>query len=458
MKLLKTTLYLLLALILCISIIACKKNSQDNIPIDSESTEQPNNNTESDSENTEDNGNDHEVKGLGIPTTVGGMCYKSLYDAYDNTNMLYWDSISEADAKTYGNTVLNDGYSLVATNESTALWSATYTKEGYTVHVYYLKKLGEFRAIVSDGAKLPKDTSQNAKKCDTLITQIGADEDSPSDGMGYIIQLEDGSFVLIDGGFDKNRDATNLYTRLNTLKNANGSEKIVIRAWFLTHGDKEHTGALIYFLDNYENQVIIESIVANDPADDVYKELGVKPGALAYSSMDGFFGGCGFIKAHTGYKFSFAGVEMNILYTHEDANEMKTTSFDSRTSMVLDTVIGDTRLLWLGDLEAEGAARLEAMYGDTLDCDILQVSSGNNCGSESLYRLCSPDTVLWTGSETSMNAVKALPKNKYLLENTENIYYAYEGNKTLTFGENAGGDNMTDNGSVDEDGSYTDNY
>ena len=57
-----------------------------------------------------------------------------------------------------------------------------------------------------------------------------------------------------------------------------------------------------------------------------------------------------------------------------------------------------------------------------------------------------------------MNAVKALPKNKYLLENTENIYYAYDGNKTLTFGENAGGDNMTDNGSVDEDGNYTDNY
>ncbi|MBR4012804.1 MAG: hypothetical protein IKJ00_00785, partial [Clostridia bacterium] len=247
MKLLKTTFSLLLALILCISIIACKKNSQDNIPIDSESTEQPNNNTESDSENTEDNGNDHEVNGLGIPTTVGGMCYKSLYDAYDNTNMLYWDSISEADAKTYGNTVLNDGYSLVATNESTALWSATYTKEGYTVHVYYLKKLGEFRAIVSDGAKLPKDTSQNAKKCDTLITQIGADEDSPSNGMGYVIQLEDGSFVLIDGGFDRNRDASNLFARLNALKTANGSEKIVIRAWFLTHGDKEHTGALIYF-------------------------------------------------------------------------------------------------------------------------------------------------------------------------------------------------------------------
>ena len=462
MKILKILLSVLLALTFCASLFACKKNNEEITDTDSQSNEASGIDSESDftgeEETNDENGGDTDASVFEAPTTAGGKSYKSLYDAYDHTNMLYWDNVNEVDAKAYGDVLTDGGYSLLTANESAALWSATYQKNGSTAHIYYLKKLKEFRVLLSDGAKLPKPVSENEKKCEALITQVGTDKDTPSDGMGYIIQLVDGSFVLIDGGFDKNRDATNLYTRLNTLKNANGSEKIVIRAWFLTHGDKEHTGALIYFLDNYENQVIIESIVANDPADDVYKELGVKPGALAYSSMDGFFGGCGFIKAHTGYKFSFAGVEMNILYTHEDANEMKTTSFDSRTSMVIDAVIGDTRLLWLGDLETEGAARLEAMYGDTLDCDILQVSSGNNCGGEALYRLCSPDTVLWTGSETSMNAVKALPKNKYLLENTENIYYAYEGNKTLTFGENAGGDNMTDNGSVDEDGSYTDNY
>ena len=83
-----------------------------------------------------------------------------------------------------------------------------------------MKKLKEFRVLLSDGAKLPKPVSENEKKCEALITQVGTDKDTPSDGMGYIIQLEDGSFVLIDGGFDKNRDATNLYTRLNTLKNS----------------------------------------------------------------------------------------------------------------------------------------------------------------------------------------------------------------------------------------------
>ena len=393
MKLLKTTLFLCLALLICISIIACKKDSEEDITSDSEANIQPNSDTESNSESGENNGNKHEDDEFVVPTTVGNKNYKSIYDAYDSTNMLYWDSVTEADAKAYGEALIGDGYSLAATNENPALWSATYTKNGYTAHVYYLKRLGEFRALVSNAAKLPKNIFKNEKQCDALITQIGTDKDAPSEGMGYIIQLEDGSFVLIDGGYNGNRDAANLYKRLNDLKNANESEKIIVRAWFFTHGDKEHTGALAYFLDNYENDIVIEAIVANDPADEVYEALGVKAGALAYSSIDGLFGGCEFIKAHTGYKFSFAGVEINILYTHEDANELQTTSFDSRTSMVFDAIIGDTKLLWLGDLEIDGANRLESIYGNELDCDILQVSSGANSGSETLYKLCSPNIV-----------------------------------------------------------------
>lgn len=463
MKYLKILLSLILVLLLCVSAAACKKDNKDpEVSTDSQSEEQ----SESDTNNNVDDIPDMPDPDLGIPATVGGISYKSLYDAYDNTNMIYWEGVAEADAKAYGNSLLESGYSLSVTNDDSSVYSATYKKDSSVVHVYYLKKLSEFRALVSQGAAIPPAPYAGEKICDVMVTQVGVDTLSPSEGMSYIIRLEDGSFVIIDGGFDKNGDADKLYSALSNLNSRSGAKEITVRAWFLTHSDKEHYGALSRFIENYESKVKIDLIVANDPADTVYTGVGATSGGLSYSTLDGLFGGCKYVKAHTGYKFEFAGVTMNILYTHEDANQMKTNSIDSRAAMVIDAHIGSTRLLWLGDLETDGATRLKSMYGDALDCDILQISSGENNGSEELYRLCSPNTVFWAGSKQAVDAVKNSAKNSYLSETAQSIYYAYNGNKTVKFGESDGdtpssggsSGNVSNGGSVDEDGNYSKDY
>lgn len=463
MKYLKILLSLLLVLLLCASAAACKKDGENTeTPTDSQSEEQ----SES---GTEGNGDTPDLPvvppiSLGIPTTAGGVSYKSLYDAYDNTNMLYWEGISEADAKAYCSSLSELGYTSSATSDDASVYSATYTKDSSVVHVYYMKKLSELRALVSEGASLPPAPYAGEKLCDVWVTQVGADTASPSEGMGYIIRLADGSFVIIDGGSDKNGDADKLYSALNNLNRHSGAEEITVRAWFITHSDREHYGVLSKFIESYEDKVKIDLIVANDPTDSVYTSVGATSGGLSYSILDGLFGGCKYVKAHTGYKFEFAGVTMNILYTHEDANQMQTSSIDSRAAMVIDARVDGTRLLWLGDLETDGAARLKAMYGDELDCDILQISSGENNGSEKLYRLCSPSTLFWSGSKQAADAVKDAPKNAYLLETAQNVHYAYNGNKTITFGEGDGdtppsggnsGSSGNNGGSVDEDGDYT---
>ena len=448
----KALLALLLAILLCASLVSCKKDPAEAPPQDAGSSPTESDTTPGGTGDTPP-AEQPPATVTALPNTAGGKSYKSVYDAFNNTNMLYWDSLTEADAKAYGDTVAALGYTLVSTTDNASLWAATYQKDGSVAHVYFLKKLGELRALDSIGAALPTDTSRNEKICKAQITQLGSVE-----SIGHVIRLEDGSFVIVDGGGDNSYDAAAVYNRLCELNALTGADKLVIRAWFITHSDKAHYGVLAQFLDKYDTDVKIDVIVANDPTDAIYRAMGSIPNGLSYSSMEEFFGGCTFIKAHTGYQFRFAGLTMNILYTHEDANELQTTSLDSRISMVFDAVAGDTRLLWLGDLETDGAARLAAMYGTDLACDILQVSSGENSGSEELYRLCAPSTVLWTGSADEVNAVKALPKNAYLTETASNVYYAYNGSKVIVFESYSGGSTGTGGGSVDEDGSYSKDY
>ena len=68
------------------------------------------------------------------------------------------------------------------------------------------------------------------------------------------------------------------------------------------------------------------------------------------------------------------------------------------------------------------------------------------------------------GGKQAADAVKDAPKNAYLLETAQNVHYAYNGNKTITFGEGDGdtppsggnsGSSGNNGGSVDEDGDYT---
>ena len=454
MKYTKYILSIILALALCVSLFACKEDIPDD-PADSvEESESTTDNTDTNvpPTGTEDDDNSLEID---IPTKAGGVDYKSVYDAFDNTTMLYFEGVNADGANGYGDSLVADGYSLYVTTDNASVWSATYKKGDVSVHVYYLKALSEFRVLRSEKANLPNTYAESERVCDISITQLGKDAATPTEGMGYIIQLEDGTFVVIDGGHNGNADPGALYQKLLGMKRAE-AEKIVVRAWFITHMDVEHYGALMSYFGTYENELSIEMIVANDAPDAVYKALGASAGGLSLSKFEGFFGGAKYVKAHTGQKFSFAGLEMNVLYTHEDANALETSSMHSRAALVFDAVFGEERMIWLGDIEKDGADRLVKMYGDALSCTMLQVSCGENMGSEELYRKCAPAIVCYAASEASVLASATFAKDAYLLENSERVVYAHSGTITLNFGNKVS--LGQGHGIVDEDGRYTDRY
>ena len=309
---------------------------------------------------------------------------------------------------------------------------------------------------MSDNASLPAKSEEYVKVCDASVTQLGVDLASNSEGMGYIIQLEDGSFVVIDGGSQTNSDPSELYGKLKNLASSAGLEAITVRAWFITHADAEHYGVLNAFLGAYDSEIKVEVFVTNDASDEVYKSVGAFAGGFSFSRLEGTFGGAKYIKAHTGQSFSFAGVSMNILYTHEDANDMATDSLHSKTAMVLDATVEETRFLWLGDIESDGAARLVSMYGEGLKCDVLQISAGESMGSEELYKRCAPSTVFYAGTAASVEKCAELASIKYLAGTAERTVLACEGTYTMRFSDII--DIGKGTGSVDADSRYTEDY
>ncbi|MBO5203571.1 MAG: MBL fold metallo-hydrolase [Clostridia bacterium] len=448
MKFTKRLLCLLIALAACFVIVSCAKDGASD-GTDSESTKATD--TQADAPST---GGD--TLDVSVPVVLGEAQYKSVYDAYDDTTMLYWSDASEADAKAYGDKLTQDGYAAYQTVDGSAIWSATYTKEQTVVHVYYTKALSEFRVLVSDNASLPAKSEEYVKVCDASVTQLGVDLASNSEGMGYIIQLEDGSFVVIDGGSQTNSDPSELYGKLKNLASSAGLEAITVRAWFITHADAEHYGVLNAFLGAYDSEIKVEVFVTNDASDEVYKSVGAFAGGFSFSRLEGTFGGAKYIKAHTGQSFSFAGVSMNILYTHEDANDMATDSLHSKTAMVLDATVEETRFLWLGDIESDGAARLVSMYGEGLKCDVLQISAGESMGSEELYKRCAPSTVFYAGTAASVEKCAELASIKYLAGTAERTVLACEGTYTMRFSDII--DIGKGTGSVDADSRYTEDY
>ena len=102
------------------------------------------------------------------------------------------------------------------------------------------------------------------KVCNSSITNIRLNK---SVGMSYILQLEDGSFVIVDGGGDyesADRDEQILYATLTELyKKTYGTaptaaNPIHIAAWYVTHSHADHYGTLTSFLKTYSSTKLIK--------------------------------------------------------------------------------------------------------------------------------------------------------------------------------------------------------
>ncbi len=283
-------------------------------------------------------------------------------------------------------------------------------------------------------------------------------------GMGYIIQLEDGSFFIVDGGNKHNDDDRVLYATLVELykKSHGGKEPSVenpihIKAWLITHSHGDHFNTMSAFLLRYAKlmkTVTMDYLIGNFPEiSTVYTvegEITTMGNGTTISKLQGYVeGGFKYIKAHTGQVLYLANLKVEIMMTTEDHAPFRidnSNDTNTVTKLTIRTENKDTTWMMLGDSCIYQSRWLCAMWGGNsyntseklyensyLKSDMVQLAHHGNIGCEiALYKTIQGE-VLWfphnsssyNGYVFSSSAHWRVKVDKYVARSLKTIKYIF---------------------------------
>ena len=323
---------------------------------------------------------------------------------------------------------LDEGFALYNCHDVNGNYFATYYKDKRLVHIYWIECESELNLGLSEtgGEALPRMQISSDKICEPSVTQLKSDKDN---GMGYVIQLTDGSFIIYDGGYRHHSE--HLW---NTLVELNGSEtKIVIRAWIITHAHGDHYPCFIGFAEKYADRVTLETFIMSpvNIEDTPDKYLNEK----VFADIERF-DGTKILYAHTGMLFNYGDVKLEILFTADELyideapriTGLKGQKDLNNSSLVSRICTNEKSCLFLGDAYSDETLRMVIYYGKNLNSDICQMSHHGleNCplivyrhiAAKTLFYPCSESTYWRIGKDLSRyeNVRKALRGSRYTKE------------------------------------------
>ena len=387
---------------------------------------------------------DFNLSGTALPILneiphYAGAELRSVYHAGDNNQVVILSDTDPAEYADYRKALEADGFTLYTENEITDNRFATYTNDKYVVTAGYYGYNSEARIIVEPRKTLPPQESENqyTKVIEPSFAMLGVEfmngDSLTTNGQCFIYQLCDGSYIIVDGGLTRARDAQAIYDYLRT--HAPDPNNITIAAWFITHAHGDHHGAYATFSKTYAQKVKVELIIGNFPAEEARLAGGLGtdgnggPTVLTYTKR---FDGAEFIKAHVGQKFYLRDAEIEILYTLESYAPGVLDYFNT-SSLVFTVHLGGQRFLVTGDASNAALKIATQMYGEYLKSDFVQVAhhggSTGSTGTESVsktYTLAASPVVLWpTGLEYYPKRLSS-PQNVTIfeLDSTREIFVA----------------------------------
>ncbi len=311
------------------------------------------------------------------------------------------------------------GYVLYSASEVGGNLAKTYTKGSALAHLYYHPATEELNVVVSDnlGANLPPAVPAiTTGEYVCTVTQLNQVKFG-SGGMGYVIRLEDGSFIIYDGGIEAS--ATEI---LEILQEQSPTELPLIRAWIITHFHNDHYEAFHELAKRSRSQKLftLETVIAS-PIVEGYRNFlaGFSAAVLTYPEVR-------FVFAHTGMKFTFCNLTLEILYTPESLYKTgKTVENFNNTSMLTRLRDESHSMLFTGDLALEGANLCNTLYGSALASSWCQMSHHGleDCplsfyenANSSVYWVPTTPTVYREERNLALRqAVEALPATEEIL-------------------------------------------
>ena len=339
---------------------------------------------------------------------------------------------------------------------------ATYKYDDPTIRIVS----APLKSVTLPGEELLSEQSYT-KVTDSAFTSVVLP--SGSVGTCHIAMLEDGRFVIMDGGrqtsANEAKNIWNVLVDLYSKQQGNPSypteqKPIRIAAWILSHSHTDHYQAFAEFAKTYgkTGRVEMEYLLGNFPSKSWIYNTGEASTTInekigEWSNM--FKKPFTFLKIHTGQKLYFANLEIEVLFTVEDMLPHTIINLNDASPVLRLSLqphdasmqkAGDpVSLIYAGDSFRYGGRWVCAMYGDYLKSDMVSMSHHRGPGTEKLfYQLIAPEVVwvphVWSsydGYYTAQNQNGWFFKvNKYVryeLETVKYIVVAETYNATLFF-------------------------
>jgi len=372
-----------------------------------------------------------------IPAYEGGTL-TGTNDASWGQLMWYMTQTNEKEFANYCTKLEKEGYELANFNENVGNLYRTYTKKDVKIHTYYAACDNTVRIIrgsIKTTGLVKDNVITDGKINDFSVISLPLDYEARDGGMSYVLTLEDGRFVIIDGGASNLKDSRRLY---QVLEKANQrTDGIVIAGWFITHEHDDHYGVMEKFLSTYGKRVRIEKVYCSTPSES-YSYNSLNPGnfmTIDFPALADKVGGIPVTILHTGQKFKIGNAEFEVLYTSEDLYPTKFTFFND-ASMVFRVSTKEGNALFLGDAADATSEVLCKRYGSYLKSDLVQMAHHGWDGvTYAVYELVQPSVITWPNSrsEYEKNLVGDVPAYREInrkvlaLVGEQNIYVAGDG-------------------------------
>ncbi len=303
------------------------------------------------------------------------------------------------------------GCTLYASSQMGNNLSATLTNDKAIINVFYTAADKKVHLIIesSDNTALPvKEADRNTEKvCDSVLYQLGLEYPYSGGqlftssianyqiGMCYIFRLYDGSFIIIDGGFNQSKSATMIYDKLVEL--APDKNNIVISAWIFSHPHGDHVGAFRQFTEMYKSKVTLKYLIYNFPTSSELSGVGETTGnsTVVAASFQQYKGSRPVI-AHPGQVHYLSNAKIEVLHTMDLMRPRDSYAGGNSFNTAVKITIEGQTFLFPGDSHTDMTPLLIKHYGSYLKSDFVQViHHGAPGGSNEFYQAVDPTVVLW---------------------------------------------------------------
>ncbi|MCI5575319.1 MAG: MBL fold metallo-hydrolase [Clostridiales bacterium] len=369
---------------------------------------------------------------------VSGLMLSRAVDTGDNGLMLCYDDAKRDAYTAYCAAAEEYGFVRLCENTIGDNTYSTYEKNDSDTRLYVAYAADSLR-ITTEPADVELYLGESGEATGSItFTQMALSYTAEhTNGMGYVLRLADGSFVIWDGGFTADAAKLNSYLQ----SKAPAGEKPHVRLWILTHMHGDHIQCFQEFSEKYASEITLDYVGISmpdkycDPEGEctVYTNGGIK-------SCVSSFAGAKLAKLHEGDVIKLAGAKIEVLGTYSLVSRHGLLS-EARndTSVVTRLRCGDKTILLLGDAQIPAGEALISEYGTALASTYVQIAHHGSIKwptTKALYEIVKPQYAFFPGSTSRYKGNKTTPENKYVIDlvGARNVYVADGKNFELTLG------------------------